>query len=112
DENAVYTYASPKIWDLLGYEPSEVVGKTPFDLMSQEEAKRVMEILASFTVLKHPFSNLENTRIHKNSQLVVLETSGVPIFDRLGKFCGYRGVDRDITKRKQTELEIINALAK
>ncbi|AOX02859.1 diguanylate cyclase [Moorena producens PAL-8-15-08-1] len=112
DENAVYTYASPKVWDLLGYEPSEVVGKTPFDLMSQEEAKRVMEILASFTVLKHPFSNLENTRIHKNSQSVVLETSGVPIFDRLGKFCGYRGVDRDITKRKQTELEIINALAK
>ncbi|NEO10113.1 MULTISPECIES: PAS domain S-box protein [unclassified Moorena] len=104
DENAVYTYASPKIWDLLGYEPSEVVGKTPFDLMLKEEAKRVMEILASFTVLKQPFSNLENTRINKNRQLVVLETSGVPIFDRLGKFCGYRGVDRDITKRKQTEV--------
>jgi PAS domain S-box-containing protein len=38
DQNAVYTYASPKIKDILGYEPEEVVGKTPFDFMDPGEA--------------------------------------------------------------------------
>ncbi|HEX8042581.1 MAG TPA: PAS domain S-box protein [Candidatus Deferrimicrobium sp.] len=33
DENAVYTFISPRVRDLLGYEPGEIVGKTPFDLM-------------------------------------------------------------------------------
>ena len=40
DERAIYTYASPKIRDILGYEPSEVLGKTRFDLMPPEEAER------------------------------------------------------------------------
>jgi transcriptional regulator with PAS, ATPase and Fis domain len=31
DENIVYTYISPKIRDILGYKPTEVLGKTPFD---------------------------------------------------------------------------------
>ena len=34
---------------------------------------------------------------------MVLETSGVPTFDADGAFRGYRGVDRDITKRKRAE---------
>jgi len=40
---------------------------------------------------------------------VVLETSGVPIFDPDGAFCGFRGVDRDITQRKRTEEELERA---
>ena len=34
---------------------------------------------------------------------MVLETSGVPFFDANGKLLGYRGIDRDITERKQAE---------
>ena len=41
DEHGVYTYASPKVSDILGYEPAEVLGKTPFDLMPPDEAERV-----------------------------------------------------------------------
>ena len=29
DENAVFTFVSPKIRDLLGYDPGEILGKTP-----------------------------------------------------------------------------------
>ena len=34
---------------------------------------------------------------------MVLETSGVPIFDSAGSLKGYRGIDRDITERKRAE---------
>jgi PAS domain S-box-containing protein len=103
DENAVYTYVSPKIRDLLGYEPEEILGKTPFDLMLQEEARRVTDRFDSIIASREPFECLENTNLHKDGRHVILETSGVPIFDAEGRFCGYRGMDRDITERKLAE---------
>ncbi len=109
DENNVYTYASPKIHDILGYEAAEIVGKTPFDLMPHEEAKRVADIFGTIAAARISFSNLENTNLHKDGHPVVLETSGVPVFDAEGKFRGYRGVDRDITGRKQAEVVLVES---
>jgi PAS domain S-box-containing protein len=41
DEHANFTYVSPSVRDLIGYEPEEVIGLNAFDLMSDEEAERV-----------------------------------------------------------------------
>ncbi len=103
DENAVYTYASPVVRQLLGYAPEEVLGRTPFDLMPPEEARRLAESFAAIVAERTPFSALENTNRHRDGHLIVLETSGVPLFDAAGGFRGYRGVDRDITQRKRVE---------
>jgi len=103
NEKAVYTYASPKIFDILGYKPEEVIGKTPFDLMPPNEAMRVADIFSPIATSQKPFKELENTNLHKDGHLVVLETSGVPIININVKFCGYRGIDRDITDRKKAE---------
>ena len=106
DKNGVYTYVSPKIRDILGYDPEEIIGKTPFDLMPHEEADRVSKIFSTIVASQESFDCLENINLHKNGQPVVLETSGVPIFDAGGEFCGYRGIDRNITERKQLEKQL------
>jgi two-component system, NtrC family, sensor kinase len=103
DQDAFYTYVSPQIKDILGYKVEEVLGKTPFDFMPSEEACCVSEIMSNRVALRQSITNLENTNFHKNGHIVVLEMSGVPFFDQAGNFQGYRGIDRDITKRKQTE---------
>ncbi len=103
DENGVYTYASPRVRQLLGYEPEELLGRTPFHLMPPEEARRVGEIFAATVAQRRPFASLENANRHRDGHPVVLETSGVPIFDGAGRFRGYRGIDRDITERKRVE---------
>lgn len=103
NEGGIYTYASPKVKDLLGYEPQEIIGKTPFDLMPNEEAKQVAEEFGAVANARRPFAGLENTNLNKDGRRVVLETSGMPIFDGEGKFRGYRGIDRDITERKKAE---------
>lgn len=103
DENIVYTYVSPQIRNILGYESEEVLGKTPFNLMPPEEAQRVAGILKPIYTNQQSFRNLENTNIHKDGRLVVLETNGIPIYDKDGNFQGYRGIDRDITERKQAD---------
>jgi PAS domain S-box-containing protein len=109
DENGCYTYASPKIYDILGYKTEEIIGKTPFDLMPTEEADRVFKIFNAIAAKQRPFDCIENINLHKNGRPVVLETSGVPTFDAKGKYTGYRGIDRDITFRKQSEQELQKA---
>ncbi len=73
------------------------------DFMSPEEADRIGAIFKAIAVRREPFSFLENTNLHKDGRSVILETSGVPVFGVDGEFKGYRGTDRDITERKQTE---------
>jgi PAS domain S-box-containing protein len=106
DANAVYTFVSPRVRDLLGYEPGEILGKTPFDLMPPDEALRVKEIFDPYAARREPFQTIENTNLHKDGHLVVLETSGAPFFDANGTFLGYRGVDREIGRRKRAEEEL------
>ncbi len=103
DERGTYVYASPQIRDILGYEPKEVCGKTPFDLMPPDEARRVDAIFKEIAASQMPFSFLENVNLHKDGRKVVLESSGVPIYHADGTFHGYSGVDRDITRRKRAE---------
>lgn len=105
DERGVYTYASPKVFDILGYQPSEVVGRTPFELMPKEESERVRMLFLELVKSSSPIVNLENRNIHKDGHEVVLETNGTPYYDHEGYFAGYRGIDRDITQRKKAEDE-------
>lgn len=103
DENGHYTYASPKVEELLGYRPEEVLGKSPFDFMPSEEAQRMKALFLEILKVRAPFSDLENRNHRKDGRLLILESSGVPVFSRDGVFTGYRGIDRDISKRKQAE---------
>lgn len=98
-----YTYVNSRAKDLLGYEMDELLGKTPFDFVAAGEYGKVREQLEIAVLAKKPFLRLESVFTHKNSQSVVLERSGVPVYDDSGSLKGYRGISRDITDRKKTE---------
>ena len=106
DSDGVYTYVSSRVKDIVGYEVSEVLGKTLFDFMNDEEAERVFDAFDRSFKNKSNIESLESICIHKDGHEVVLETNGVPILDNDGHFRGYRGVDRDITKRKKAENDL------
>ncbi|HEY5994106.1 MAG TPA: HD domain-containing phosphohydrolase [Gallionellaceae bacterium] len=103
NEHDAYTYSSPRVYELLGYAADEVIGKSPFDLMPRDEAMRVRALLDSIKTGNKSFWLLENTNLHKDGRLIVMESSGIPILDSRGIFKGYRGISRDITERKQAE---------
>ncbi|MGD9077905.1 MAG: PAS domain S-box protein [Desulfobacterales bacterium] len=111
DRTGTYIFSNQKVKDILGYDRHEILGQKPFDFMPPDEAKKITEAFRNFSKSRQAFSGLENINLHKDGHEVVLETSGIPIFDENGEYQGYRGIDRDITKRKLAEqvLEQINA---
>jgi PAS domain S-box-containing protein len=106
DENGTYTYTSQKGLDLLGLSSEDVIGKTPFDFMPPEEAKRLAAIFSEIAANKAPIKDVENWNIGKDGKEICLLTNGVPILDEEGNLKGYRGVDKDITRRKRSEEEL------
>ncbi len=100
DTEGRYTYVSPKVKDLLGYEVAEVLGRAAFDFMRPAEATRVRAAFALFVRDRAPFRELLNVNLHKGGAEVVLESSGVPVFGANGLLEGFRGIDRDVTHRE------------
>ena len=112
DEKGRYTYSSQRDIDLFDVATDEIIGKTPFDFMLPDEAKRVALIFSEIAAKKMPIKDLENWNIGKNGKKICLLTNGVPIIGSKGQLLGYRGVDKDITDRKLAEQELINAKEK
>ena len=50
-----------------------------------------------------PFRDFELARPTQDGGRRYVSVSGLPVFDKAGRFAGYRGVGRDITARKQGE---------
>lgn len=107
NKDGVYTFASGRVKQILGYEPEEILGKTPFDLMSNSESSRVRTLFEKLALEKKPLIDIENWNTTKDGRLVCLLTNGLPILDERGELAGYRGMDKDITERKRTETKIL-----
>jgi PAS domain S-box-containing protein len=112
DDSLRYVYASAKAFDLLGYTPEELLGRTPFDFMPALEAVRMRGEFQELLQHPRPFKALENVNLCKDGAPRVLETSGIPILDADGHLSGLRGIDRDITERKMAELALQSALVR
>lgn len=112
DKDAKYTYVNSVAKELLGYEPKELIGKTPYDFMVPKDRMKIEIQFLEIIKNKKKFKDLENVNIRKDGKEIVLETSGVPILDKDGELIGYRGIDRDITEKVllRNELENKNKL--
>lgn len=106
DMSGAYTYVSPQVETIMGYEPSEIIGKTPFDFMSGEEASRIATIFSEAVAGKKRIYGLEDTMQARDGRPVIFETNATPLLDANGELTGYMGTCRDITDRKKAELAL------
>ncbi|HVN54129.1 MAG TPA: PAS domain S-box protein [Anaerolineaceae bacterium] len=100
------TYVSPKIYDILGYLPEEVIGRTTRDLDIEDEAQNLFRVFEQQPPGQSTVYLVEGRYIHKADQhRVYLETSASPILDEQGNITGFRGVFRDVTERRKAEVK-------
>ncbi len=97
-----YTYLSERVASVTGYQPKELVGRTPMDFMPPNEADR-MRRWCEESREATPFRRVEHRALHKDGRVIWLEINGTPYFSKPGILAGFRGVGMDITQRKVHE---------
>ena len=103
DSNGKFTYVSPVVERILGYNPEEILQKHFYDLFYPDDKEELKRAAFEVFARKKGFREFINRNVHKNGKVVCLSTSGIPIIDERGELVGYRGSDIDITEQKQAE---------
>jgi PAS domain S-box-containing protein len=99
----IFTYFSPKIKDILGYDPLEVVGK-PFSFLCHPEDLSVAQTFhENILQIGDNTPGIEIRVPCKNGTYCWILISSTPIEDLDGNLIGYHGIARDISDRKRTE---------
>ena len=106
DQDQVFTYVSPNIKSLLGYEQIEFIGKKPFDFMSPEEANKFIQPIKKLFEEKKPLMGIENAMLSKEGQIIIFDVNTTPFYDKQGNLLGYRGISRDITDKIKANIAI------
>jgi diguanylate cyclase (GGDEF)-like protein/PAS domain S-box-containing protein len=106
DREGRFTYVSPKVSDVLGYEVDELIGRSAAELMPPGEAERVRAWFRDHMKPGGAFRNLEHQIIAKSGETLWMNISGVPTWDAAGRRTGHRGTTRDITELKRSEARI------
>ncbi|MEG4803277.1 response regulator [Microcoleus sp. ARI1-B5] len=102
----VFVYVSPASRALLGYEPSELIGRLPNDYFHPDDLETVAK--AHSKVLALPVTYTLSYRIRrKDGKYIWFETTSRTIRDpQTGGVQEIIGISRDISVRKQTEQEL------
>jgi PAS domain S-box-containing protein len=104
DTNGLYTYSSPAIKEILGYEFKEIIKKKHFyDFFKPDIKEELKQAVLDKFRRKESFENFTTGNLHKDGREVILSSSGIPMIDSEGNLKGYRGVDTDITTRMKAE---------
>lgn len=101
-----YVWVSNVVNNLLGYTPEEVLGHAPFDFMEPAESERAQKFFGDVLASQQPFSGMINRNRRADGSVVIIETSGIPLFDAQGQLTGYRGTDRDISQLGERVLQL------
>ncbi|MEA2028913.1 MAG: ATP-binding protein, partial [Campylobacterota bacterium] len=106
DRKGYFTYVSKHVQTLLGYKDHELIGKKIFDFMPKVEVKRVLPIYQDAFCHKDKIKDLLNVKVNKEGKSIYLLTNASPFFDEDGKFLGYRGVDKNVSKEIRLEHQL------
>jgi PAS domain S-box-containing protein len=97
-------FVSPACEAILGYTSKELLGKSAYSFIHPDDTSRVHEIMASLLASKDRTVVVEFRYIHRDASVRWVEASGTNLVDdpAIG---GFVLAVRDITRRRQSELE-------
>lgn len=109
DRDGRFVVANPAVAGDLGLTPSDLIGKSDFDLHSSELAAQFFadeqEVIAS----GRPSIDIEEFVVTKRGAKKWLSTSKLPLRAPSGEIIGIVGVSREITERKLAEAALVES---
>jgi PAS domain S-box-containing protein len=109
DKKAVIRFVNPRMAEMLGYLPEEMIGKSIFDFMERDVIPQQKNILERHK--QGIRESYDSEMIKKNGARVLMIINGAPVFDEDEKYAGSVSMYTDITERKMSEDELRDAKA-
>lgn len=107
DKDGIFTYISPVFETIIGYKPEEIVDKKYFyDLIDPALKDKAKEIFSDIFANKKVMKRFIIHCVHKNGQIIILESNASPFISSQGNLVGYRGASIDITERNNAEMAL------
>ena len=97
DRDGRATYASPSVAKILGYDPSEIVGKVPGDFVHPEDLGLLLKSVPDRAGAVPDDITVRFRK--KTGDYAVMEFSGTPIVTE-GTITGLQFIGRDVTERR------------
>ncbi len=106
DAEGHVSYVNPRIFAILGFSRTEIMGEIPFDLTPLLRA--VKDGSSPFPRAAGYF-HWEHSETHKLGHTIWLHSTGSAIIDGKDHFIGMRGITRDISERVRHERDLKQA---
>ena len=108
--DGVFTYASPNWTHILGHDVSEVVGSSFAPRIHPDDVDKCYAFLNTVIETGARQSGIEYRVKHKNGGWRWHTSNASCLKDSEGNVIGFVGIARDITEKKQTQLDLEHAL--
>ena len=99
NEKGQFSGCNQAMEELIGKTEKQLVGLTPWDVYTEEEARKISETDESVFSSNTPIS-YEQWLQYPDGRKAIFELRKVPFYNRNGKRLGLMGFGRDITERK------------
>jgi diguanylate cyclase (GGDEF)-like protein/PAS domain S-box-containing protein len=104
-----YTYVSPSCKTLLGYDPAELIGHTPYEFIHPEDQARARREVQNTAVQGQTPRPFINRARKKSGEYIWVETLVKPILTPAGQVTQFQTTARDVTDRIQIENQLRHA---
>ncbi|MBI1904846.1 MAG: sensor domain-containing diguanylate cyclase [Rhodocyclales bacterium] len=106
DKHMRFIWLSGGVFDKAGVNPERFYGHTRLDMLAGGISEETAALFAAHQQVldaRQPFHDFEYPIVSVNGEISHVSVNGEPVFDRRGRFAGYRGTGKDITERCRIE---------
>ena len=108
DVDSVYLGCNPAFEEFAGRKEADQIGKTDFDFFDPDSARAYREMDQQIMATGQA-RQTEECVTYPDGRRVLLDTLKTPFYGPDGEILGMVGISRDITARKQSEIDLLQA---
>ncbi len=110
DKESRFIKVNQSTVEKLGFSSeSEVVGKSDFDIFTDEHARKAFEDEKNIIKSGEPLEGIEEKETWTDGRITWVSSTKLPLYDENNEIIGTFGITRDITKIKEAEEKLLEA---
>lgn len=109
DRELRYTFASPSLKDVLGYEPEELICSRLGDRADPEDGPALLAMFRGVVAGNCSHGSIEYRTRHKSGEWRLMRATVRPVMDTEGRIEGVIASARDITEQRHVEQQLVQS---